>query len=95
MPVDLSKFDGMTPGKWSEEYLKRVLRFAWKGSGPWEEVDDDEGRVYFPTEGDAKYLVAVPDLIAEVRELRAERDRLLDERGELRGQLDGLIHGGL
>jgi hypothetical protein len=88
MPVDLSKFEGMTPGPW---LFRKFGLCGNYGCRPIVlDADQYEIRVghrsdamgglmvpLYPEHPDAAAIEATPDLIAEVRELRAERDRLL------------------
>jgi hypothetical protein len=88
MPVDLSKFEGMTPGPWAciidnENECWKVVDTSPEGSQSHDNDYADEyiANVYDPENTLA--IAAVPDLIAEVRELRAERDRLREVLGEV------------
>jgi hypothetical protein len=93
MPVDLSKFEGMTPGPWElttwanvgEDYDGKPARvYGWYDGQPDDEpeccvcsinIDDPD---LHAAHANAAAIAAVPDLIAEVRELRA----LLAENNE-------------
>jgi hypothetical protein len=91
MPVDLSKFEGMTPGPWSwdcvplpgvepSKFDPNPKCWVLRGESAHEDgsVPVARHRAQWPVlEPDAAAIAAVADLIAEVRELRAERDRLL------------------
>jgi hypothetical protein len=90
MPVDLSKFDGMTPGPWRVSKFTHADELAGLpntvyGPSSWGSDEPDEvvcwgfGAGKAPVHAvcaNAAAIAAVPDLIAEVRELRAIVDKL-------------------
>jgi hypothetical protein len=72
-PLDLTQFDGITPGEWHADGAYRV-----QGGGydvchipgiPFHLTDRDSANA------NARAIAAVPKLIAEVRRLRAEVER--------------------
>jgi hypothetical protein len=78
MPVDLTKFDGMTPGPYRiSRHSKTAVvgaseRLIASTSG--HSTNMDNGEHHIENEANAAAIAAVPDLVAEVRELRAARD---------------------
>jgi hypothetical protein len=77
MPVDLSKFEGMTPGKW-EVVRPQAAKHAgllrvYVKDAPGGSFYIAESCRYWSDDVEANFaaIAAVPDLIAEVRELRA------------------------
>jgi len=69
--VDLSQFDGLTPGPWWWDEQQEDIRGA-DGTT----IVETDSQYYPPFGADRAAIVSVPALIAEVRSLRAENDRL-------------------
>jgi hypothetical protein len=102
MPVDLSKFEGMTPGKWSAVPAPERRCVTDQRDWPWLVQYNDgtyEGDLAIvqteQAEANAAAIEALPDLIAEVRELRAVRDEIerLREENRHAGNLLAVMHG--
>ena len=85
-PVDLTQFEGMTPGPWSIQFLPAD---NWK-------IRADINTANFPAtlpieiahvgrlEVNARAIAALPALIADLRATREERDRAQAERARIR-----------
>jgi len=57
---------GTTPGPWSKEALFWVLRYAYKNSGGWCDVEDDDN---LPNHNDAELIAAVPEMVCLLSKL--------------------------
>jgi len=82
---DLTKFDGMTPGKWQAEPFKLSPSGHEADCGIVANLGDGHGYAVarcprYQTkeqwESDSAAMTSVPELIAEIVELRAENERL-------------------
>ena len=70
-PVDLSAFDGMTPGEWGSVYNVSNKFTIW--AGPKAEYI---GVMY--KRKDAESVAAIPPLVADLKATRTERNTLLE-----------------
>lgn len=67
-----------TVKQWSKHYVARVLRFAEKNDGDWnEECPTEEKGLEVPVYGDADLIAAAPKLLATLESVCAEMDYVL------------------
>jgi len=82
-PVDLSQFEGMTPGPWGSVHNVSNKYTIW--AGPKAEYIGVMNK-----RRDARAVESIPDLIADLEATRAERDKAVDILNRIRAEVQKL-----